>query len=253
MSLGVILVITVQAVSRGVRCFFNPTGVLRFSVYLYSVSSFALPAVLVSHEMATGISAHPSHPISLLPTLSCRCLGEDALRAIRPPPREACLSLPASFLFREQRMPSKRELTPPLCTLNQPLPFANFCFFQKNPTPDPGLSGSERPRLQGRGNGSSIAAGRAPSSPPLLPFSYVFGWDCGCAGGVLSWEPAGRKWSPKVLGGCTPWGLPVWGGRGAEAPTAIGNRVLASPTMPLAARLGSLGIYIILLLFYFFW
>lgn len=42
----------------------------------------------------------------------------------------ACPSRP-SFLFREQRMPSKRELTPPLRTLNQPLPFANFCFFQK--------------------------------------------------------------------------------------------------------------------------
>ncbi|XP_009320461.1 PREDICTED: neuronal calcium sensor 1 [Pygoscelis adeliae] len=54
--------------------------------------------------------------------------------------RRAKLAVPLgpSFLFREQRVPSKRELTPPLCTLNQPLPFANFCFFQKkNPRQTP--------------------------------------------------------------------------------------------------------------------
>lgn len=91
-------------------------------------------------------------------------------------PTTAARSLPVplrpSFLFREQRMHLKRELTPPLCTPNQPLPFANFCFFQKKPAKDHGLSGGERPGLRGRGNGSSGTEGRAPpaSSPPLLLF-----------------------------------------------------------------------------------
>lgn len=56
---------------------------------------------------------------------------------------------------------------------------------------------------------------------------------------------------PKGAGGCSPGLCPFWGGRGAEAPTAIGNRVLTSPTMPLAARLGSLGTYIIFFFFFF--
>lgn len=46
--------------------------------------------------------------------------------------------------------------------------------------------------------------------------------------------------------------LPAGGGREAEAPTAIGNTVLASPAMPLAARPGSLGIYIIIFILFFF-
>lgn len=72
--------------------FFNPAGVLSFSK---SLSCFQLcPS---SCAGVAGLSAHPSHPVFLLPppALSCRCLGEDALRAIRPPPREACLSLSA--------------------------------------------------------------------------------------------------------------------------------------------------------------
>ncbi|KAI6075991.1 Neuronal calcium sensor 1 [Aix galericulata] len=91
-------------------------------------------------------------------------------------PTTAARSLPVplrpSFLFREQRMHPKRELTPPLCTPNQPLPFANFCFFQKKPAKDHGLSGGEHPGLRGRGNGSSSTEGRAPpaSSPPLFLF-----------------------------------------------------------------------------------
>lgn len=115
----------------------------------------------------------------------------------------ACPSRP-SFLFHEQRMPSKRELTPPLCTLNQPLPFANFCFFQKKtkPVTDPSLSGSERPRLQSRGNGSSITEGRAPPSllAPFAPPSLRFWMGlrmCRCwhgplpGAGQLGTEPKG--------------------------------------------------------------
>lgn len=169
--------------------------------------------------MAAGLSARPSHPIFLLPPSPADAWGKTL--SVPSDHRRAKLACPSrpSFLFREQRMPSKRELTPPLCTLNQPLPFANFCFFQKKPPAmDPGLSGSERPRLQGRGKGSSIAAGRAPPGFLTLfaPLSYIFGWDCGCAGAVLSREPAGWRRSPKVPGGRAPRGAACGGRPGSR-------------------------------------
>lgn len=138
--------------------------------------------------------------LTLFP-FSCRCLGEDALCAIRPPPRQACLSLPAFLSVPRAKDAPKSELTPPLCTLNQPLPFANFCFFQENPVPDPGLSGSERPRFQGRGNGSSIATGRDPSRPPspLCPLFLRFRMGLRmCQRGPL------LGGAQRYRGGCTP-------------------------------------------------
>lgn len=91
---------------------------------------------------------------------------------------------------------------------------------KKNPATDPGLSGSERPRLQGRGNGSSIAEGRTTLSLLALfaPLSYIFRWDCGCtgAGVVLSQEPAGWRWSPKVPGGRAPQGAACAGRPGSR-------------------------------------
>lgn len=46
--------------------------------------------------------------------------------------------------------------------------------------------------------------------------------------------------------------LPARGGRGAKAPAATGNTVLASPAMPPATWPGSLGVYIIILFLIFF-
>ncbi|XP_052671719.1 uncharacterized protein LOC128154726 [Harpia harpyja] len=150
------------------------------------------------------------HPVVLTMTRGAvrRCLGEDALRAIRPPPREACLSLSAFLSVLqakdalEARAHSPSLHSEPAAAICQLLLFPKK---KKNPATDPGLSGSERPRLQGRGNGSSVAEGR--TTPSLLalfaPLSYIFGWDCGCAGAgvVLSQEPAGWRWSPKDVGG----------------------------------------------------
>lgn len=171
----------------------------------------------------------------------------------------ACPSRP-SFLFREQRMPSKRELTPPLCTLNQPLPFANFCFLKKKknkPATDPGLSGSERPRLQDRGNGSSIAEGRAPPGVLALfaPLSYVFGWDCGCAGTgvVLSREPAGWRRSPKVPGGHAPRGAACAGrpgSRGTDGDWEHGPGVTCDAAGSPARLTRDIYYYIIILFFF---
>lgn len=170
----------------------------------------------------------------------------------------ACPSRP-SFLFREQRMPSKRELTPPLCTLNQPLPFANFCFFQKKKTRDRSRSERQRtPETSGPGERVEHRRRQSPalaSSPSLLP-SPMFS-DGTADAPAPAWSspgnrPAGDR-AQRYRGAVHPRVLPARGGRGAEAPMAIGNTVLASPAMLLAARPGSLGIYIIILLFFFFW
>lgn len=165
---------------------------------------------------------------SYSPGAERRCLGEDALRAIRPPPCEACLSLPASLSVLRARSALKARAQPPLCTLNQPLPFAKLrCSQASRARP-----GCERQR-RARGRGAlGHRRGQSPLRPPRPLCSLFPTFPDGTAD-----APAGR--SPKVPG------------TAGEAPTAMGNRVLASPTTPLAARLGSLGIYIILL-FYFF-
>lgn len=137
----------------------------------------------------------------------------------------ACPSRPSS-LSREQRTPSKRELSPPLRTPNQPLPFANFCFSQYKTHLGPRAERQRTPETAAPGERVEHRCGHSTpppaSSPPLLPFSYVFRWDCGCAGVVLSRESAGWRWSPKVPGDPHPGVLPAQG-RGAEALTAIGN------------------------------
>lgn len=87
----------------------------------------------------------------------------------------ACPSRP-SFLFCKQRMPSKRELTPPLCTLNQPLPFANFCFFQKKEKKTRDRPRSERQRTpKTSGPGERVEHRRRQNHPqPPRPLCSPF-------------------------------------------------------------------------------
>lgn len=184
---------------------------------------------------------------SYSPGAERRCLGEDALRAIRPPPREACLSLPAFLSVPRARDALEARAHCPSLHSEPAAAIRQLLLFPNKPRARPRSERQRTPRTAGPGNVSSIAAGRAPSSPPLLPFpTFSDGTADVPAGSSLGNQP---EKEPKGPRGLHPRALPVWGGRGAEAPTAIGNRVLVSPTMPLAARLGSLGIYII---FFFF-
>lgn len=169
MSLGMILAIAVQAVSDHgwwVFYFFNPAGVWGFSKSLlcFQLCASSGAGVVRGGCRAFCPSFSPDFPSS---PLSCRCLGEDALRAIRPPPREACLSLSAFLsVLRAKDALEARAHSPSLHSE----PAAAICqlllFPKKKPATDPGLSGSERPRLQDRGNGLSIAEGRALPRPP---------------------------------------------------------------------------------------
>lgn len=87
------------------------------------------------------------------------CHPTTAARSLPVPP--GFLSVPRAKDALEARAHSPSPHSEPAAAICQLLLFP-----KKNPAPDPGLSGSERPRLQGRGNGLSIAAGRAPSRPP---------------------------------------------------------------------------------------
>lgn len=121
-------------------------------------------------------------------------------------------------------------------------------FPKTKPTTDPGLSGSEHPRLQRRGNGSSIAAGKAPpfpaSSSPFAPLFLCFRMGlwmrrrCPLPG--ISW----LEMEPKGTGGPAPRGAACTGqgSRGTDGDWE--HTVLVSPALP-----GSLGIYIIILLY----
>lgn len=148
------------------------------------------------------------------------CHPTTAARSLPVPP--GFLSVPRAKDALEARAHSPSPHSEPAAAICQLLLFP-----KKKPRARPRSERQRTPKTSGPGERVEHRRRQSPlsaSSPPLLPFSYVFGWDCGCAGRVLSWEPAGRRRSPKVPGGCSPWALPVWGGRGAEAPTAIGNK-----------------------------
>lgn len=165
-SLGVFLVITSKQ-NPGV--FFNPTAVLIFSI--------SIPFLCCCHMrcpqgfLSILLTLFPfSPPVLQMPGGRCSpCHPTTAARSLPVPPGLPFCSTSQGCPRSASSVPSPRS--EPAAAIRQLL------LVPKIPAPDPGLSGSERPRLRGRGNGLSIAAGRAPSSPPLLPFSHVFGWD----------------------------------------------------------------------------
>lgn len=234
--------------------FFNPTGVLSFS-------NSSLCSQLCPSSMWDGPWAlcPPFHPLFLLPTLSCRCLGEDALRAIRPPPCEACLSLSAFLSVPRAKDALEAQAHSPSLHSEPAAAICQLLLFPKKPkTRDRPRSERQRTPKFFRAGGMGRALLKA--EPPLRlprplcsPFPMFFGWTAdvpapvwSSPGNQLAGVGAQRYWRA-----VHPGVLPARGSRGAEAPTAIGNVVLASPAMPLTAQPGSLGIYIIILLIFF--
>lgn len=182
----------------------------------------------------------PPHPLLQMPGGRCSlCHPTTASRSLPAP-----LGLP---LCSASRGCPRSASSLPLSALR-----ASRChsptsaFPNTKPTSDPGLSGSEHPRLQRGGSGSSIAAGRAP--PGLLtPFAPLFLcfrmglWmrrRCPLLG--ISW----LEMEPKGTGGPAPRGAACagQGSRGTDGHWE--HTALVSPARP-----GSLGIYIIILLY----
>lgn len=187
--------------------FFNPTGVLSFS-------NSSLCSQLCPSSMWDGPWAlcPPFHPLFLLPTLSCRCLGEDALRAIRPPPCEACLSLSAFLSVPRAKDALEAQAHSPSLHSEPAAAICQLLLFPKKPkTRDrPRSERQQTPKFfRAGGMGRALLKAEppfgllAPFAPPFLCFSDGLRM-CQRRYGPLP----GTSWlesEPKGTGGpCTP-------------------------------------------------
>lgn len=118
--------------------------------------------------------------------------------------RSAQLACPSpAFLFvpRAKDAPEARAHSPSLHS-EPAVAIRQLLLFPKKTCKRPRSERRRAPRTSGPGEWVEWHRRQSPSSllAPFAPLPYVLGADCGCAGVVLSWDPAGWRRSPKVAG-----------------------------------------------------